>query len=197
MLFKNPSVPQRCSNCLEARSPRTVWRWLASSLRLSPHLAHERAAPRGTAGLSALPARVFPALLSFSTDCRLQASDFHAAPRPLQTDRAWRSVRRYMGSVRRSLTSALRSLTPRWLRPLGCFDPNFGRSLHRADVDEITDPARRGNLCICWAAPLLVGNPPWPAQRWRRFGDEGEAMLFVSIYWGGCGLGDGEEMSLL
>ena len=34
-LCKNPSVLQRCSNCSEARSPQTVWRWLASSLRLS------------------------------------------------------------------------------------------------------------------------------------------------------------------
>ena len=149
---------------------------------LSPHPAHERAAPRGTAGLAALPARVSSTFLGFSTDCRLPASDFHAAPRPLQTDCAWCSTRHYMGSVRRSLTSALRSLTPRWLRPLGCFDPNFGRSLHRADVDEITDPARRGNLCICWAASLLAVNSR--AQDGGVFGDEGEAMLFVLIYWG-------------
>ena len=101
MLCKNPSVPQRYSNCAEARSPRTVWRWVARSLRLSPH---ERAGLRGTAGLATLPARVsstMPEPLH-----RLKALGFsrlHSALRALQTDSAWRSARAYIGLVRRGL----------------------------------------------------------------------------------------------
>ena len=68
MLCKNPFIPQRYSNCAEARSPRTVWRWLASSLRLSPH---ERAGLRCTAGGAALSAPVSFAMPGLSPDCVL------------------------------------------------------------------------------------------------------------------------------
>ena len=69
MLCKNPSVPQLCSNCPEARSPQTPWRWLVSSLQLSPH---ERVGLRDTAGRAAPSACV-------SNDCKLQAPSFRAA----------------------------------------------------------------------------------------------------------------------
>jgi len=70
------------------RSPITSDR-LALAGELPPALPrpiHERAALPGTAGLATLPARVSSALLDFSPDCVLQASGFHSAPRPLQTD---------------------------------------------------------------------------------------------------------------
>ncbi len=54
-----------------------------------------------------------------------------------------------------------------------------------------------GNPSRLFAAMPFDADSPRLAQRWRRFGDEGEAMLFVLVYWGRCGLGDGEEMSLL
>ena len=189
-----------------SRSPITSDR-LALAGELSPALSTSRTRTRSSARHSRLgcaPNSVSSAPLSFSTDCRLQVSDFHAAPRPLQTHCASRSARRYMESVRRGLTSALTS-DPHWLCPLGCFDPDFGRSLHRADVHENSDPGERtwmksptlhgeGTLA---SVGLFDADSPWLAQRWRRFGDEGEAMLFVLIYWGRWGLGDGEEMSLL
>jgi len=64
-------------------------------------------------------------------------------------------------------------------------------------VAEITDPAWRGNLWFCLGSTTVRCGLAMAGAKWRRFGDEGEAMLFVLIYWGKCGLGDGEEMSLL
>ena len=45
----------------------------------SPRPAHDRAAPRGTTGFAAPPARVSSAMPGLSTGCRLQAPDFRAA----------------------------------------------------------------------------------------------------------------------
>ena len=68
--------------------------------------------------------------------------------------------------------------------------------MHKADVREDSDPAQRGNPSRLFAAMLFAGTSPWLAQDGSVFGVEGEAMLFVVGYWGRCGLGDGEEMSL-
>ena len=56
--------------------------------------------------------------------------------------------------------------------------------------------------CAVRDPPPLLGSaaarrePAMAGAKMARFGDEGEAMLFVVGYWGRCGLGDGEEMSL-
>ena len=154
-LSKSPPVPQHCSDCPEARSPPTVWCWLASFLRLSPRPVHERAALRGTAGWAALSAPVSSTLLSSPTDCRLQAPDSPDCARLLDFSRlhAWLSACRCVGSVRRGLTSALSPLTSTGSAPLCCFDPNFGRNVHRADVRENSDPGKR----TCMKSPTLHG----------------------------------------
>ena len=71
-LCKDPSVPQRCLNCPEARSPQTVWRWLARSLRLPPRPVHERVALRGTAGSLRSSLASSPLSSAFSPDFGLQ-----------------------------------------------------------------------------------------------------------------------------
>ena len=138
------------------RSPITSDRSVLAG-ELSPALPMSCTRTRRSAQygrLAALSTPVSSALLSFPTDCRLQAPDFHAAPRPPQTDCAWRSTHRYIGSVRRSLTSALSPLIPTGSAPF----PILIRFSERADVREDSDPARRADVCEN-SDPARRGNP--------------------------------------
>ena len=154
----------------------------SSRLLRSPQLLHRLQAPGFRLPRSSLASPDSPNPVRHSTDSALSAPFYRA----------------------RETRFGLRSPTPRCLRPFSDSRPILGESGRarrqrswQADVDEITDPARRGNPCICWAAPPFDADSPWLAQRWRRFGDEGESMLFVLFYWVRCGLCDGEELSLL
>ena len=198
-LCKNPSVLQRCSNCSEARSPQTVWRWLASSLRLSR-------VPYTNAQLcAAQQVRCAPSsrlLRSPQPLPRLTAPGFCAAPRispdssrlrdsPTSPDcLRGRSARPYIGSVRPGFD--LCSPT---------FDPPTG-SAPSAVLIRISGEACTERTCVKTATLHGEGTPAsvcsdavrWElavaGAKWRRFGDEGEAMLFVLVYWGRCDLGD-------
>ena len=93
-----------------SRSPITSDRSVLAG-ELSPALPTFRTRTRSSARHSRLgraPSCVSSALLSFSTDSRLQTLRTPTDTPP--TDCAWRSARRYMGSVRRGLTSALSPL---------------------------------------------------------------------------------------
>ena len=158
---------------------------MALAGELSPALprpVHERAALRSTAGSlwSQLPSPPLPSASPPTAGSRLQTSplsstspDFCAASSDLTArlpDLSRLSARMLRAPLYRVREAKfeLRSLTPRWLRPLGCFDPIFGRRLHRADVVEITDPARRGKLWFCLGSTAVRCGLAVAGAKWRR-----------------------------
>ena len=164
-----------------SRSPITSDRSVLAG-KLSPALPTSRTRTRSSAWHSRLGCALSSRLLrSPQLPHRLQAPGSrptHNHDTTPQTDALGISARRYMGSVRRGLTSALSPLTPTGLRPLCCFDPNFGQNVHRADVRENSDAGKR----TCMKSPTLhgVGTPVsvcsdavrWElavaGARWRR-----------------------------
>ena len=107
-----------------------------------PRPIHERAAVRGTVGSlrSRLPSPPLSSASPLTAGSRLQAS----TRLPDLSRLTAQTLRAPLYWVREAKFE-LRSLTsdPHWLCPLGRFDPNFGRSLHRADMGENSDPGER------------------------------------------------------
>ena len=103
MLFSSPPVPQRRSDCPEARSPRTVMPLAGDS---SPASLQRPTVRHGTVWQAALLAPVSSALSSSSptADSRLQTDPTpNATPHNSSPDcprlRAWRSARLFIGPV--------------------------------------------------------------------------------------------------
>ena len=99
--------------------------------------------------------------------------------------------------MRRGSTSGLSPLTPTGSAPSAVLIRISGETCTERTFVKTATLHGEGTPPRLYAAMLFAGNLLWLAQDGGVCGVEGEAMLFVVGYRGRCGLGDGEEMSLL